>query len=170
MQRKPDGQYRCICHAVDHISKTHVIFPLVSKEARVVANRIKIHVFSYFGLPRIIHSDNGSEFVNDIIVALVMLWPGKATFINGALGHSQSQGLVEQGNSSIDNFIRKEHKCCWASWLLEIQCKMSNFFDGQYVFERVMEKAPFKCHYCSSKTKGALALVSDHTIKVHKNA
>ena len=103
MQSKPDGQYRYICHAVDHFSKFHVIFPLVSKEAWVVANGIKIHVFSYFGLPRIIHSDNRSEFVNDIIVALVMFWPGKATFINGALGHSQSQGLVEQGNSSIDN-------------------------------------------------------------------
>ena len=96
MQSKPDGQYRYICHAVDHFSKFHVIFPLVSKEARVVANGIKIHVFSYFGLPKIIHSDNGSEFVNDI-TALVMLWPGKASFTNAAPGHSQSQGLVEQG-------------------------------------------------------------------------
>ena len=142
MQSKPDGQYRYICHAVDHFSKFHVIFPLVSKEAWVVANGIKIHVFSYFGLPKIIHSDNGSEFVNDIIAALVMLWPGKASFINGAPGHSQSQGLVEQGNNSIENFIsareQEEHKCCWASWLPEIQCKTSNFFDSQYVFERVM--------------------------------
>ena len=68
----------------------------MSKEARVVGNGIKIHLFSYFGLPKIIHSDNGSEFVNDI-TALVMLWPGKASFTNAAPGHSQSQGLVEQG-------------------------------------------------------------------------
>ena len=52
MQSKPHGQYRYICHAVDLFSKFHVIFPLVSKEARVVANGIKIHVFSYFGLPK----------------------------------------------------------------------------------------------------------------------
>ena len=142
MQSKPDVQYRYICHAVDHFSKLHVIFSLVSKEARVVANAIKIHVFSYFGLRKIVHSDNESEFVNDIIAALVMLWPGKASFIYGAPGQSQSQGFVEQGNSSIENIISarepEEHKCCWASWLLEIQCKTSNVFDSQYVFERVM--------------------------------
>ena len=139
MQSKPHGQYRYICHAVDLFSKFHVIFPLVSKEARLVANGIKIHVFSYFGLPRIIHSDNGSEFVNDIIAALVMLWPGKTSFVNGVPGHSQSQGL-KLGNNSIENFIstreQEEHKCCWVSWLPEIECKMSNFFDSQYVFER----------------------------------
>ena len=106
----------------------------MSKEAQVVTNGIKIHVFSYFGLPRIIHSDNGSEFVNDIIAALVMLWPGKASLINGTPGHSQSQGLAKLGNNSIENFIsareQEEHKCCWASWLPEIQCKTSSFFDN----------------------------------------
>ena len=64
--------------------KFHIIFPLVSKEALVVANQIKIHVFLYFGLPKIIHSYNGSEMV----VIIVMLWPGKVSFINDAPGHS----------------------------------------------------------------------------------
>ena len=142
MQSKPDVQYCYICHTVNHFSKLHVIFPLVFKEEQVVANGIKIHVFSYFGLRKFIHSDNESEFVNDVIATLVMLWPGKGSFINGTPGQSQSQRFVEQGNNSIENIISarepEEHKCCWASWLPEIQCKMSNFFDSQYVFERVM--------------------------------
>ena len=49
--------------------KLHIIFPLVSKEALVIANQIKIHVFLYFGLLKIIHSYNGSEMVN-VIIAL----------------------------------------------------------------------------------------------------
>ena len=48
MESKPDGQYRYICHTVDHFSKIHVIFPLVSKEARVVTNGIKIEAINYW--------------------------------------------------------------------------------------------------------------------------
>ena len=40
-------------------------------------------------------------FVNDIIRAVVLLWPGHAAFVNGNPGHSQSQGMVEQGNNTI---------------------------------------------------------------------
>ena len=85
-------------------------------------------MLSYFGLRKIIHSDNGSEFVNDVITALVVLWPGHAKFVNGGPGHSQSQGLVEQGNNTIENCIsareQEEKECNWSSWLPEIQCKM----------------------------------------------
>ena len=84
-------------------------------------------MFWYFGLPKIIHSDNGSEFLNSVIAALVVLWPGKAEFINGGPGHSQSQELVKLGNNSIENYIsareQEELKCCWSSWLPEIQCQ-----------------------------------------------
>ena len=73
-----------------------------------------------------------------------MLWPGKVSFINGTPGHSQSQVLVEQGNNSIENFTstreQEEHKCCWESWLPEIQCKMSDFSDNQYVFGESFKK------------------------------
>ena len=101
-------------------------------------------MFSYFGLLKVIHSDNGSEFVNDIIAALVMLWPGKVSLINGAPGHSQSQGLAEQGNNSIENFIsdreQEEHKCCWASLLPEIQCKRLTFLTANMCFKESCKK------------------------------
>ena len=101
MQSKPGGQCRYICHAVDHFSKFHVIFPLVSKEARVVANGIKIHVFPYFGLLKIIHSDNGSEFVYDVIATLFILWPGKTSFINGAPRPSSHKDLLSKEATAL---------------------------------------------------------------------
>ena len=101
METKPDGAYHYICHTVDHFSKFPVIFSLPSKNATVVATEFKRHVMSYFGLLKIIYSDNGSEFVNDAITALVVLWPGHAKFVNSGPGLSQSQRLVEQRHNSV---------------------------------------------------------------------
>ena len=81
MQTKPDGAYRYICHTVEHLYKFYFIFPLPSKNATAVAKELKRHVLSYFDLLKIIHSDNASEFVNDVITALVVIWPGHAKFV-----------------------------------------------------------------------------------------
>ena len=77
-----DGQYPYIRHT--------------DTTAGVVPNEIKINMLSHFGLLKTIHSSNGSEFVNDIIAALVLLWPGKVRFINGAPGHSQEYGAPKR--------------------------------------------------------------------------
>ena len=126
MQTKPDGEYKWIGHIVDHFSRYHVIYPQVNKSAKETAKNIIERFFAYFGLPKIIHSDNGREFVNDIIRAVVLLWPGHAIFVNGNPGHSQSQGMVEQGNNTIQTMIsareKDESSCCWSKWLPEIQC------------------------------------------------
>lgn len=127
MQSKPDGKYMFVGHVVDHFSKFHVLFPLRSKYAVEVAKNLKVRVFSYFGLPKILHSDNGREFVNDLIKSLLILWPGESNMINGSPGHSQSQGLVEQGNHSVELMIsareNDEGTTTWSKWLPEIQCK-----------------------------------------------
>lgn len=47
------------------------------KSAAEVALNLQNHVFTILGIPRILHSDNGWEFVNDI--ALVKEWPGQIT-------------------------------------------------------------------------------------------
>ena len=111
----------------DHFSRYHVIYPQINKSAKETANNIINRFFAYFGLPTIIHSDNGKEFLNDILQAIVMLWPGRSSFVRGNPGHSQLQGMVEQGNKTIQTMIsareRDENECCWSNWLPEIQCK-----------------------------------------------
>lgn len=90
MQSNPDGTYKWIGNVVDHFSKYHVIFPMAHKTAEETAQNLVVRVFFYFGLP--IQSYNGTEFVNIVLRAVVVLWPGKCSFINGSPGHSQSQG------------------------------------------------------------------------------
>ncbi|KAL5477494.1 hypothetical protein EMCRGX_G024301 [Ephydatia muelleri] len=39
-----------------------------------IASILNTHIFPYFGVPRILHSDNGQEFVNMVIVDLLKCW------------------------------------------------------------------------------------------------
>ena len=127
MQSEADGNYRYICHVVEHFSKFRVLFPMENKTATLFAELFKIKFISYFGLPKIIHTDNGKEFANDFFKSLLVVWPGQVKIIHGAPRHSQSQGLVEQGNETVQMMIRKrrheEMSNAWSSWLPEIQCK-----------------------------------------------
>ncbi|XP_066922014.1 uncharacterized protein [Clytia hemisphaerica] len=129
MTHDPDEKFRYIGHIVDHFSKYRVIFALKSKQPAEVGLHVKARYLAYFGLPKIVQSDNGAEFVDLIIRAIIVLWPGNARIINGSPRHSQSQGLVEQGNCDIEKKIsalRAERKCkSWVKLLPEIQYAMN---------------------------------------------
>lgn len=73
MQQRRDEQFKFLGHAVDHFSKFRVIFALKTKEATEVAQNLNEKVFSVFGLPSILHSDNGKEFVNFVIKATIAI-------------------------------------------------------------------------------------------------
>ena len=91
---------------MDHFSKYHVIFPLKNKTAQDVAEKIQERVLSYLGVPKIFHSDNGREFVNELLHellhALFDQWGSDVLFVRGRPRHSQSQGLIENGNKTLE--------------------------------------------------------------------
>ena len=64
------------------------------------------HLLSLW-FPLILHSNTGHEFVNQVIHALLQLWPD-CQMINGKARHSQSQGSVERCNRDIENML-----ACW---------------------------------------------------------
>ena len=72
------------------------------------------------GPPHIFHSDNGREFVNQLLHSLLETWSsGNVTFVNGRPCHSQSQGLVERGNRTVQEKIAAiKNDGGWVSWLL----------------------------------------------------
>ena len=100
------------------------------KELYEVASGLVHKVFPYLELPKILQSDNGREFVNEIIKQVLKSWPGEVTIINGRPLHSQSQGLVEKGNHLVEmqlQAMKYEHRhsgcVLWADWLPRIQRK-----------------------------------------------
>ena len=43
--------------------------------------------------------------MNEILNSTIIFWPGTCKIVNGSPGHSQSPGLVEQGNRIIELMI-----------------------------------------------------------------
>ena len=106
MRHSPDGDFHYIGHFVDHMTKFNILFPLKDKSADEVARMIEERVLAYVGPPNIFHSDNGREFVNQLLHSLLETWSsGNVTFVNGRPRHSQSQGAVERGNRTIQEKI-----------------------------------------------------------------
>ena len=128
MRSDPDGEFKYIGHTVVHFGKYHVLlFPLRSKEAAEVVASLERYVFSFFGLPYLLQSDNGIEFVNSLINETLKIWPGKCKIINGSPRKPWVQGCVERYNACVEEMIsyRKEDSKIndWVSWLGQIQCK-----------------------------------------------
>lgn len=69
MQAQPDGDYKFICVYQDHLTKFVILRPRRHKSAEAVAN-VLLDIFTLFGAPAILQSDNGREFVNKIISEL----------------------------------------------------------------------------------------------------
>ena len=52
MKHLPDGEYKWICHAIDHWSRFNFAFPIETKEAELVASVFKTYIFHTFECQR----------------------------------------------------------------------------------------------------------------------
>jgi len=101
----PDITYSWILNCIDHFSKFSWAFPLRNKSANEVATKLR-DLFFTFGPPRILHSDNGREFIANVITELKNLFPD-LIFIRGRPRHSQSQGCIERANGILCDALGK---------------------------------------------------------------
>ena len=67
-----DGEFQWSLHIKDHFSKFSWAYPLCSKEAQAVAEKL-LQQFYSFGVPKILQSDNGKEFVAKVIKVLIFI-------------------------------------------------------------------------------------------------
>lgn len=103
LQTNPDGNYKFILVYQDHLTKFVILRALQTKRATEVAYHL-LDIFTTFGAPNILHSDNGREFSNQIIENLCSMW-SDVTIVHGKPRHSQSQGSVERANQDIENML-----------------------------------------------------------------
>lgn len=103
LQSDPDGEYRFIFNYQDHLTKFVTLRPLRTKTAEEVA-LVLLDVFTTFGAPCILQTDNGREFKNRLMESLKELWP-TLNIVHGKPRHSQSQGSVERANRDVQDML-----------------------------------------------------------------
>ncbi|XP_072751056.1 KRAB-A domain-containing protein 2-like [Anoplolepis gracilipes] len=103
MQSQPDNDFKFILVYQDHLTKFVQLRALKSKRAEEVACNL-IDIFTIFGAPSILQSDNGREFSNQIVEEACAMWPD-LTIVHGKPRHSQTQGSVERANQDIENML-----------------------------------------------------------------
>jgi len=103
MQSNPDNGFKYIMAYQDHPTKFVIIRPVRCKRAEEIANQL-LDIFTLFGAPSILHSDNGREFVNKIVTSVCEMWP-QVKIVHGKACHSHSQESVERANQDIESMI-----------------------------------------------------------------
>lgn len=71
-------KYKFVLNYQDHLTKFVILKPLKIKTAEEVAQNL-LDIFTFFGAPAIVQSDNGREFANKILKQLTLLWDGLKT-------------------------------------------------------------------------------------------
>jgi len=100
--RGPNAGVEYLLNIVDCHSKYLWSIPLKSKSGQLVARELEKTFFSE-GAPKVISSDNGKEFVNDHMTALLLKWNVEQR--NSQPYHPQSQGQIERLNGSLKESI-----------------------------------------------------------------
>ncbi len=110
---------------VDVCTTFTLLRAIPNKEMECVA-RTLWECFCDFGTPRILQSDNGSEFVNNVVRTLTVIY-GIDHRLSAAY-HPSTNGLVERRNKDIGQVLKKFVEgtyAAWDEWLPMVQISLN---------------------------------------------
>lgn len=114
-----------ILTVVDVLSGYTVLRALVSSTKEAVARELWM-IFCDYGTPRIIQSDNGTEFVNEVIEAISKLYGVERRLV--VPYHPQANGAVERRNKDVGQVLKKLVEGNfeeWNLWLPHVQLSIN---------------------------------------------
>jgi RNase H-like domain found in reverse transcriptase/Integrase core domain/Integrase zinc binding domain/Reverse transcriptase (RNA-dependent DNA polymerase)/Chromo (CHRromatin Organisation MOdifier) domain len=100
----PDG-YTALLVIIDVFTGFVILRPIKTNSAAIVARKLW-KLFCTFGVPKIVQSDNGPEFVNEVLRALVRLTGVDHRFISPY--NPRADGKVERSIGTVMGIIKKE--------------------------------------------------------------
>ena len=114
-------------------------------------------IFSIQGPPMILQSDNGSEFVNELMKILAESYG--IQLVHGRARHPQSQGSVERSNADISKIVyawmKEKNSKYWSVGMDEMQ------FQKNARYHSSIKMAPYENVYGQTPRRGLLSLQID---------
>ena len=113
--------FRYILVITDLFSKWVEAFPLVGTDSNTLAKILVDEIVCQYGMPEIIHSDQGSNFVSEVIRTLCAMMGVQRTQTTPY--HPQGNGQVERFNRTLEGMLSKvvsDHQRDWDEHLQKV--------------------------------------------------
>ena len=128
--------------AVDYVSKWVEAIPTRTNDAKVVAQFLFSHIFSRFGTPRALITDNGTHFCNKVIDKVLKKYGVRHR--TSLAYHPQSNGQAEVSNQEIKSILEKTVNNSRKDWSKKIEDALWAY---RTTFKTPMGMSPFRLVY-----------------------
>jgi len=96
--------YKYILTRQDNLSKYLLATPMITQTADEVASTFLHYVILHYGIPNLIVTDQGSQFMCDIFEWLCKLL--KICKLNTTAYHPESNGVLERTHKTMTEYLR----------------------------------------------------------------
>ena len=128
--------------AVDYVSKWVEAIPTRTNDAKVVAQFLRSHIFSRFGTPRALITDNGTHFCNKVIDKVLQKYGVRHR--TSLAYHPQSNGQAEVSNREIKSILEKTVNSSRKDWSKKIEDALWAY---RTAFKTPLGMSPFRLVY-----------------------
>ena len=128
--------------AVYYVSKWVEAIPTLTNDTKVVAQFLLSHIFSRFGTPRALITDNGTHFCNKMIVRVLQKYG--VCHRTSLAYHPQSNGQEEVSNREIKSILEKTVNSYRKDWSKNIEDALWAY---RTTFKKPLGMSPFRIVY-----------------------